>query len=139
MKVTPKGVIQPITIYEVGGIGGQFNIYLPEKKDFEWTVLEHPLKIKYTILAGKDTGEELFYGQIVALAGRAVRIQGDHSAEKLSNLKLRLYNQTGDLITPNLYGKVISVSAASPFEAEVQFTSIPPSADGFFKSISGDP
>lgn len=138
MKVMPKGVKQPITIYEVGGIGGQFNIYLPEKEDFDWTVLEHPLKIKYTILAGKDTGEDLFSGQIVALAGRAIRIQGDHSAEKLSNLKIRLYNQTGDVITENLYGKVVSVGAASPFEAKVQFTSVPPSADGFLKSISGD-
>jgi len=32
-QVTPKGVKQPITIYEVGGIGGEYNLFLPKEKE----------------------------------------------------------------------------------------------------------
>jgi adenylate cyclase len=31
MEVMPKGVQKPITIYDIGGIGGDYDVYLPEK------------------------------------------------------------------------------------------------------------
>ena len=33
MKVMPKGVKKPLTIHEVGGIGGDFQLFLPPKKE----------------------------------------------------------------------------------------------------------
>ena len=38
-QVMPKGVKQPITIYEIGGIGGTYNSYLPEKKKVELIII----------------------------------------------------------------------------------------------------
>ncbi|MGD0282274.1 MAG: adenylate/guanylate cyclase domain-containing protein [Dissulfurispiraceae bacterium] len=35
IEVMPKGLQKPITIYEVGGIGGNYNLFLPEKKRTE--------------------------------------------------------------------------------------------------------
>jgi adenylate cyclase len=31
MQVQPKGIKEPITVYEVGGIGGKYDLYLPQK------------------------------------------------------------------------------------------------------------
>ena len=35
IEVVPKGVKAPITVFDVRGIGGDFNIFLPEKEKFE--------------------------------------------------------------------------------------------------------
>ena len=40
MQVMPKGVKKPLTIHEVGGIGGDFQLFLPPKKEMTWIELK---------------------------------------------------------------------------------------------------
>ena len=62
MDVMPKGVKKPITIYEVGGIRGEFNLFLPEKVDVPLLDLPHPIPIEFTVLEGKHAGDARYKG-----------------------------------------------------------------------------
>ena len=39
MQVSPKGVKEPLTIYEVGGIAGDYQLFLPPKPEVDWIEL----------------------------------------------------------------------------------------------------
>ena len=54
MEVMPKGVKKPLSIYEVGGIRGKFNLFLPEKVEAVLPELELPFSILFTILEGEN-------------------------------------------------------------------------------------
>ena len=62
-QVTPKGVKQPITIYEVGGIGGEYNLFLPKEKEEELFPLAENIQLKYTIMDDKDVGDNHIQGK----------------------------------------------------------------------------
>ena len=63
IEVVPKGVKAPITVFDVRGIGGDFNIFLPEKEKIDLEELKQPLSIRFTILAGKYAGDESHRGK----------------------------------------------------------------------------
>jgi len=68
MKITPKGVTEPVTIYEIGGIGGGFDLYLREKQEIELTILNRPIAIRFMIIEGKHVSESSYEGAIVRIA-----------------------------------------------------------------------
>lgn len=135
MEVMPKGVKRPITIYEVGGIRGDYNIFLPEKEQIEFMELQRLLRIKFTILEGKHASNEMYEGTIARMAERSVEVQTDVMAERLTNLKISLCNNDGDEITSDLYGKITEIFSESPPTFKVNFTSVPPEAEDFLKKI----
>lgn len=62
IEVVQKGVKAPITVFDVRGIGGDFNIFLPEKEKIELEELKQPLSIRFTILVGKYAGDDFHRG-----------------------------------------------------------------------------
>jgi adenylate cyclase len=135
MEVMPKGVKRPITIYEVGGIGGEYNIFLPKKEEVELMELQEPLQVKFTILEGKHASDEMYTGTIARMVEKIAEIQTDVMADKLTNLKISLFNDGGDEITSDLYGKVTEIFSESPPTFKVNFTSVPPEAEEFLEKI----
>ena len=133
MEVMPKGVREPITIYEVGGIGGRYNLFLPEKKEIELTDLNTPLTVEVTMLNEKDTREDAHEGQILRLAPDGAEIETDLAAGRLDNLKIALFDDEGYEITTDLYAKVTRNVAENPPRFIVNFTSVPPEARSFFR------
>lgn len=128
MEVMPKGVKRPIVIYEVGGIGGEFNLYLPEKRPLTWIPVERPLKLGLTPLSGKHAGTEVFDGALVRLAERTAEIHTQCPAEKLDNLKVSLFSPEGALVSADLYAKVAEPLKGTAIGFTAHFTSIPPEA-----------
>ncbi|MEO1559411.1 MAG: adenylate/guanylate cyclase domain-containing protein, partial [Cyanobacteria bacterium J06632_19] len=57
-EVKPKGVQQPITIYEVGGIAGDYNLYLKQEEEVFFS-LSQPIMFEYAVLDGKDISNTL--------------------------------------------------------------------------------
>lgn len=135
MKVMPKGVKKPITIYEIGGIGGDFNIYLPEKKPLVLKELIRPLFIRFNILEGKHAGNMEYQGKISALLNHAARIDATIEPEKLTNLKISVFNDTDDPITTDLYAKVTRHLDSQQPSFIVTFTSVPMEAVNFFNTL----
>lgn len=135
MNVMPKGVKEPITIYEVGGIQGSFQIFLPEKKSVELVELPQPLPIIFTIVEGKHASDEKFSGQIMRLTPKIAELQAAVIADKLTNIKISLFDTAGVEVTPELYAKVIQVVSSTPPVLRVNFTAIPHEAEVFIKKL----
>ncbi len=135
IEVMPKGVKNPITIYEVGGIKGAFDVFLPEKKDTVLQELKQPVSVLFTILEGKHSGADLHGGVLVKLKGKEAEIRGNVSVDKLSNLKLSLLGPDGEEAASDLYAKVTRNLQENPPTFRVNFTSIPPEASAFLDEI----
>ncbi len=136
MEVMPKGVKKPITIYEVGGIRGEFNLFLPEKVEVELPDLPKPFPVQLTILEGKHASDEACRGMVLRMLDGIAEIQADVPAEKLMNLKISVFTPDGDEITTDLYAKVTRVVSRHPVAFRVRFTSIPPEAETFLETVA---
>ena len=127
----PKGIKKPIIIYEISGIDGQFQLALPEPETVQWLELSPPLPVKLTILSGKHTSEEAYQGNLIRLNYKSAEIQANMNSEKLLNLKIALFNDTGQEITTDLYAKITQTFAHQPTVFQVHFTAIPAEAKAF--------
>lgn len=135
MEVTPKGVNNTITISLVGGIGGSFNVYLPEKKDLPLTSLKETLEMEYTILAGKHASNDLYIGKINDFGMEETIVNADIEVEKLDNLKITSLRIKGQFYKTDLYAKVIKVIGKSPSQFRINFTSVPPESGEIMQKI----
>ena len=133
MKVSPKGVKEPITVYEVGGIGGDFNIFLPEKETIELTKLQIPLNIEFAIFKGKQAVKKIYTGTIVKLGVKAAEIQAQEVFEEMTTLKISLFDNQQNQITDNLYAKIERILSNAPALFRVHFSYVPPEADSFLR------
>ena len=111
----------PIAICEVVGIGGEFNVYLAEKKE-RVVVLPECLRIEYWVLDGKHASGEGVPASIVELSELGARIRLGRDVEALTNLKFHLFDESGTALPGDLYGKVMEPGAETSY---VRFTSVP--------------
>jgi adenylate cyclase len=115
-QVTLKGVKQPIPIYEVGGIGGEYNLFLSKKEEIFFDITEEIL-LQYTVLEGKSIGDTLFKGSLVKLSNnRALlypnNVGGNVIPEPLSNIKINLLTHNSqNEVSEDIYAKVLEQSA----------------------------
>ncbi|MBF0557185.1 MAG: response regulator [Nitrospirae bacterium] len=115
MEVMPKGVQKPITIYEVGGIGSNYNLFLPEIKRTELREIERPLLVYFNVLDGKNVVRESFKGRIVKMSGTEAEIHAEVITDRLSNIKITLASAGSNNIAPEIYAKVTeNISAVPP-------------------------
>ncbi|WPD22189.1 MAG: adenylate/guanylate cyclase domain-containing protein [Candidatus Electrothrix scaldis] len=132
-EVMPKGVKDPITIYEVSGIDGDFNIFLPQKSMGELTMLSPPIPIEFTLLEGKHVGATLYAGKIVKLGEAKAEIEAECVCQPLTNLKVSVLDGKRSCSTKNTYAKITEICSHTPPTFLVAFTSLPPEAKSFFQ------
>ncbi|WP_448560827.1 CHASE2 domain-containing protein [Trichothermofontia sp.] len=129
-QVQPKGVKEPILIYEIGGISGRYQLSLPEKVEEEFFPLPQPLALYYTILEGKHVSENQFRGQLMQLSASAAEIRADQLDVSvlpiaLTNIKLNLIDPNSQQMGEDIYAKVLEKSAPLG-HYYVRFTAQPP-------------
>ncbi len=114
-QVTPKGVKEPISIYEVGGIKGDYNLFV-EKKEESFLKIPQPLLLEYRILDGKNIAETKYYGQLVELSENGGIIDYNHNDPQgfisgLTNIKCNLLSSDNyQPISDDIYAKVLDKS-----------------------------
>jgi adenylate cyclase len=125
MQVEPKGIKEPITIYDVIGITGKYAVHLPEEKD-AFVSLKRPIPVRYVVLEGKHVVGTTFTARLVRLSEHGAEMECASGITPLSNLKMNLL--VGDPIVEraDLYGKVLSKPAESPGCISIRFTGSPP-------------
>ncbi|GBO54470.1 adenylate cyclase [Pseudanabaena sp. lw0831] len=109
MEVEPKGVSHPISIYDICGLGGIYNLELPSLSD-SLQLLATPIPITYRILEEKHLGTEIFESKLRQLSPYGAEILSDQDVPVLTNLKLHLqiYGQDQQLeIEGEIYAKVL--------------------------------
>jgi len=134
IEVMPKGVKEPINIYDIGGIGGEYDIHIPDRIISEMIELDTVIPILFTILEGKHAGIEQHGGTIVKIGPKEVIIHSTILPDIRTNIKLTIYDDKGFEVTSELYGKVIEHFEQNHPQLRVNLTSIPPEVDVFFKT-----
>lgn len=124
LQVEPKGIREPLTLYEVGGIGGKYNLFLP-KTDEPLTPVHPAIALEYSVLEGKHAVGNLFAGKITQLSTAEAELQTMHPLELLHNLKIRLLPGAKRVqTTGDLYAKV--TRKLGDCHVLIRFTSMPP-------------
>ncbi len=133
LEIQPKGFKEPVPIYEIGGIGGEFNLYLPDRDDAELMELPAPLAIEFSVLDGKQAGGAMHRGSIIKLLTDIAEIKSDTKVSRLDNLKMALFDEDGYEVTSALYAKVTGNVSDVPAVFRVNFTSVPPEIKAYFR------
>ncbi|PSB22670.1 adenylate/guanylate cyclase domain-containing protein [filamentous cyanobacterium CCP2] len=129
-QVKPKGVKAPITIYEVYGVSGIYNIYLPREEELFFPI-PAPLPLQYTYLDGKHISDVYLKGYLVKLSTKGAEIRpaspsNGNLPPELANLKLNLL-QSNQFVeaSEDIYAKVVKHQVEQGSFC-IHFTSLPP-------------
>jgi adenylate cyclase len=136
LEVMPKGVKTPITVYDVGGVHGAYNLSLPERSAEELPELARPLTIRFAPLVDKDAGMDMHNGLVCRLSEKMAEVHAEISMERLTNLRITLLDHQGVTIASDIYAKVIDHVADTPFAFRIHFTSLSPKTAEFMKQMA---
>ncbi|BDI20324.1 hypothetical protein ANSO36C_61260 [Nostoc cf. commune SO-36] len=74
IQIEPKGIKHLVTICEIRGIGGKYNLFLPND-DEKIIVLNREIPVKYTILQVKDAARTVFLGALISLSEKGAQLR----------------------------------------------------------------
>ncbi|NJK36964.1 MAG: adenylate/guanylate cyclase domain-containing protein [Oscillatoriales cyanobacterium RM2_1_1] len=144
-QIIPRGTNRPMSIYEIGGIGEPYNLFLPKESNVLFP-LKTELPIQYSLLEGKQTTNIFFEAYLTQLSLNSAEIRIDPIKVALmpplqGDIKLRFstLNDQGSG-NPEVYGKVIkNISSQKRFH--VRFTFKPPVVESYlnllYQSLQG--
>ncbi|MDY6937216.1 MAG: adenylate/guanylate cyclase domain-containing protein [Cyanobacteriota bacterium] len=134
-QVSPKGVKEPISIYSVSGIAGDYNLTL-DREDEIFATLKTAVPLEYQILEGKHISETAFKGTLLELSDRSARVRFESDVRLLVNLKLRLLPQEGrDKPGSEFYAKVLKKVGNGDTDFILRLTSVPPDVKSAFDRL----
>ncbi len=111
-KVNPKGVREPIMIFDVVGIRGELGLTLPAEQEKFFDIQNH-LIIEYSIVEEKQISSNSFRGYLSELSPKGAKVKVESKNAVLpvfTNLKINLLKGTDhELVGENIYGKVIDI------------------------------
>jgi class 3 adenylate cyclase len=139
IQVEAKGFETPIVLYDLLGIGGEYNLFLPEPEEEVSFVPSEEIPLRYSVLEGTDVGRTVFEGSFVKLSAKGGEIRAPDPVVPLSNLRIQLTSLNGEEISGDLYAKVLGRPTDSRASFAVRFTSIPPAIAAFFRGLSATP
>jgi adenylate cyclase len=125
LQVEAKGVEQPITLYDVQGIGGPYNLFLPAREG-ALVLLREAIPLRYTVLEGTRLSGIVGSGRMVKLSMKGAEVCCDDPVTPFSHLKMQLIGRNGEAIPGDLYGKVVGHPTGRCPGFSVHFTAIPP-------------
>ncbi|MEM1394366.1 MAG: adenylate/guanylate cyclase domain-containing protein [Cyanobacteria bacterium P01_H01_bin.150] len=108
MEVQPKGFSKPITIYEIGGIGGKYNLFLPEE-NVCFISLANQIPVKYRVAKGKHISDEELKGFLVKLSLDGAELSTTESLQIFGNLQMQLHVEDEKLNQQLIYSKVVKI------------------------------
>ena len=130
-EVKPKGVKEPITIYKVAGIDGEYNLFFSKEEEVFFPLPEEIcLQFHYTLLDGKHLTDSLFKGSLVKLSTKGAYVRSEEAEghavpEPLSNIKLNLLAPNNPAETSeDIYAKVLEKSTEDG-SFYIHFTGLP--------------
>ncbi len=127
MEVEPKGVKQPITIYDVSGVAGTYSLFLRSHEN-ALTLLEHPISVRYRILEDKHLDNAMFVGRLIKLSDHEAELEAGQALPPLSNIRIHVAEY-------EIYAKVLDKQVDSSACSYIHFTSMPPEATVWLQKI----
>ncbi len=131
-----KGIDHPMTLYDVTGIQGDYDVYLPETTSDPLTHLEIPLGVSCFPVVGKSVSKAPIQGHIVSLSTAAAEMLVVSDVPIHTNLKLHFRSDSAQQ-PPGVYAKTMAVEKSGDRcyqnKLRLKFTSIPDDAKNFIK------
>jgi adenylate cyclase len=125
-----KGIDHPVTLYEVSGIGGSYQLALPDKPTESLVSLASPLPLACFPVEGKIVSETAMPGALLSLAG-VINAEATLAGQVAlyTNVKLRLEPSGGPPCT-DVYAKVVASESpdAKLSRVRLEFTALPDDA-----------
>lgn len=138
-QVTLKGIEKPIWIYDVWGIGGFYNLFLPKEQE-QFFPLAVEIPIQYAMLEGKNVSDTIFKGSLIELSAKGAKVrinsvENNGKAKSNSNIKLNIISPTSSKsVSDNIYAKVTEKSAGKNY-FYIVFTSKTPAIEARLSKI----
>ena len=140
-EVKFKGLDQTVCLYDVGGIGDPYQVFLPEKKEVPLKRLDSPLPIKCFLLEGKTVSDTAISGHITHLGDNMAQGSLGEKVVAYANLRIELTDQNFAGST-ELYAKVLpqddSDTGAKDQRIRLQFTSMAQEARNYLEQLRSD-
>src|SRR5262245_1371917 len=134
MQVTAKGIETPITLYDVRGVGGVYNLALPIAEELLWS-LPRSLPLWYSVVEDKRLGATVQAGHLIKVGPKGGAIRSQHGVAPLSDIKIQLTDGNGHDVPGSLYGKVLSYAPEHHTDFPVRFTAVAPEAALFLQRL----
>jgi len=134
MHVEAKGIEKPLTLYEVRGIAGAYNLSLPERAH-AFVPLQQEIPLRYTIREGKHLGGTMFAGSFVKLSSEGREVRSAHAVALFSDLKMQLLGTHGEEIPGDLYAKVVGEPPDTGAAFAVRFAAVPTEVAAFLRGF----
>jgi adenylate cyclase len=97
-----------MTLYDVTGIGGSYDLFLPERVT-RFTTLETSLPLRFAVLDGIHVPELKAQGTIEQLSDNEVIVRSDDRVSLMDNIKMRLFDESDTPDPGDMYGKVVGL------------------------------
>ena len=132
MEVQAKGSKDPIVVWNLRGIGGEYELRLRERPE-DLVPLGRELTVRYALLDGKQVRGDSHLGRLVRLSRSGGEIRFQTPVPPLSNVKLWLAGDDGRELPGDLYAKVMAEPAGEAAASPVHFTSMTPDTEAFLR------
>ncbi len=129
-EIHPKGITEPLKVFEVTAIGGQHAHTLPVRATAVARLMV-PVDIGIEVLQGKGAGQGFRPARLTALSSSSAALSSAAGLAVFDNLRVRLPAADGDLT--DVFAKVMSTDRDGSFA--VRFTSLPPEAQEWIDCI----
>ena len=136
IEIEAKGIKEPITLYDVRGITGKYNICLPDAED-NFYPLHEPIPLKYLLLDGKYVVGNSYQGSLIKLSAKRAEIRLEEPVDVLINLKMNLLTAANEY-SGDIFAKVVEKSPDSDTIFLIYFTAIPPDVEMVFQNLVSD-
>jgi len=131
-----KGIDHPVILYDVVGIGGGYDVALPEKAPETLVRLDPPMAVRCFLLEGKSVSDTSLSGTITRLGATSAELILPEVVEVRSNVKLLVDSNEGAVL-PEIYAKVVSVGPPGHLPREtkagIEFTWVPEEVKALFE------
>jgi class 3 adenylate cyclase len=104
LTLRAKGFDDPVTVYEVRGVQGQWRLALPQRTR-SLMPLKQPLGVRYQVLHGPHYQGPAAEGLIVSADSSAVEVRGASAPPPHSEMRLRIVGADGREAPWDLYGR----------------------------------
>ena len=131
LKLGAKGFKEPVTVYELTGMKGTYDLALPTRSE-ELRKLLREIPVHLAVLDGKHVKEDDVPGKFLSLSMDEAIISCEKELTKLANLRMRCTGLNRVIIPGDLYVKVTDVADGT---YTLRFTSVPDEIKSYLRSI----
>lgn len=131
LKLGAKGFKEPVTVHELLGIKGSYDLALP-KRTQELRELLREIPVQLALIDGKHVEQDEVSGIFLSLSMNGAVISCEHELAKLANVRMRCTGLNRVIIPGDLYAKVTD---AVDGRYTLRFTSVPDEIKSYIRSI----